>query len=206
MSERKPDVRRALMRAGLRTFCREGYESSTTEQIRSAANVSNGSFFHFFPTKRALAAAVYIDALRNYHQHLLKPLKQQPSAATGISQLIAGHLDWVTSHRSQAFFLFDQTRADWLGDIRPEQGAANLELRTELEAWRAQLVARRQLRPLPAELFFSQLIGPAQIFCRAWLSGRSRTNPKMQQDSLVDCALRALLPQSALRQSKWRGT
>jgi len=42
-------------------------------------------------------------------------------------------------------------------------------------------------------LFFSQIIGPAQIFCRAWLSGRDRADPRQQADILIACAIRALV-------------
>ena len=46
---------------------------------------------------------------------------------------------------------------------------------------------------MTAPLFFSQIIGPAQIFCRAWLSGRDRTDPRHQADILIACAIRALV-------------
>jgi hypothetical protein len=43
-------------------------------------------------------------------------------------------------------------------------------------------------------MFVSQLIGPAQIFCRAFLSGRDRADPRAETDTLVACAVRALRP------------
>jgi len=43
-------------------------------------------------------------------------------------------------------------------------------------------------------MFVSQLIGPAQIFCRAFLSGRDRADPRAESDTLVACAVRALRP------------
>jgi hypothetical protein len=46
---------------------------------------------------------------------------------------------------------------------------------------------------MTATLFFSQIIGPAQIFCRAWLSGRDRSDPTQQADILIACAIRALV-------------
>ena len=43
-------------------------------------------------------------------------------------------------------------------------------------------------------MFVSQLIGPAQIFCRAFLSGRDRSDPRAEADTLIACAIRALRP------------
>jgi hypothetical protein len=52
---------------------------------------------------------------------------------------------------------------------------------------------------MPSVVFFSQIIGPAQIFCRAWLSGRDRTDPRQQADILIACAIRALVAPEAIR-------
>jgi hypothetical protein len=40
-------------------------------------------------------------------------------------------------------------------------------------------------------------MGPAQIFCRAWLSGRDRADPREQIDTLIDCAIRAVVAPDA---------
>ena len=57
----------------------------------------------------------------------------------------------------------------------------------------APLIARGELLPMSPTLFFSQLIGPAQIFCRAWLSGRDRADPRDQTEILIACATRAVV-------------
>ena len=48
--------------------------------------------------------------------------------------------------------------------------------------------------PMTPVMFISQLIGPAQIFCRAFLSGRDRADPRAEADTLIACAIRALRP------------
>lgn len=53
---------------------------------------------------------------------------------------------------------------------------------------------------MTAVLFFSQIIGPAQIFCRAWLSGRDRSDPSQQADILIACATRALVAPQAIQE------
>jgi hypothetical protein len=47
-------------------------------------------------------------------------------------------------------------------------------------------------------VFFSQIIGPAQIFCRAFLSGRDRADPREQADMLIACAIRAVVAPDAI--------
>ncbi len=63
-----------------------------------------------------------------------------------------------------------------------------------IERWRAPLVARGELLAMTPALFLSQIIGLAQIFCRAYLAGRDRSDPRLQADTLIACAIRALTP------------
>jgi len=100
----------------------------------------------------------------------------------------------VVLSRREARYLFEISRNEWSEDIRDAQRAQNARLAEGLERWRAPLVARGELWPMPAVMFVSQLIGPAQIFCRAFLSGRDRADPRGEADTLIACAVRALVP------------
>lgn len=185
-------VRQALIQAGLDVFNVSGYEAATIDQVRSRAGVSNGSFYHLFPNKRALAAAIYVDILQEYHRCMLAALKPSKSASAGIKSLISEHLDWVAAHRSKAAFLFEQARAELLNDARDDQKTTNDLFRSEIAAWSAPLVQRGELRRMDVGIFVSQIIGPAQLFCRAWLSGRSDIDPRKFKAELIGCAERAL--------------
>ena len=54
-------------------------------------------------------------------------------------------------------------------------------------------------------MFVSQLIGPAQIFCRAFLSGRDRADPRSEADTLIACAIRALRPPERINNKRRSG-
>ena len=54
-------------------------------------------------------------------------------------------------------------------------------------------------------MFASQLIGPAQVFCRAYLSGRDRADPRGEADTLVSCAVRALVPSGRINPTNEKG-
>lgn len=185
--------REALLRAGLDAFDGAGFDRATVASIRRIAGVSNGSFFHFFGSKDGLAAALFLQVIRGYHAALLKVLAPRPDAPEGIAALVHAHLDWVVNCRREARFLFEQSRAEWLAHIREEQHAQNTVLRDGVEAWRVPLVASGALRPLPAAVLIAEVIGPAQIFCRAWLAGRDPVDPREHADALADCAVRAVV-------------
>jgi AcrR family transcriptional regulator len=183
-----------LLTAGLTVFDRDGFEGATVAAIRKLARASNGSFFHFFGSKKELAGTLLLEILRRYHACLVTALDPQMNAREGIARLIRAHLDWVVNNRREARFLFEISRAQWGEEVREAQRGENSRLAEGLERWRAPLVARGELFPMSAVLFFSQIVGPAQIFCRAWLAGRDASDPRAQAETLIACAIRALIP------------
>jgi len=189
-----------LLAAGLAVFDRDGFEGATVAAIRARARASNGSFFHFFGSKKELAGTLFLEVLQRYHAAVLAAIDTSLSAQEGIGRLIRAHLDWVMNNRREARYLFEISRSEWTADLRDAQRAQNSRLTEGIERWRAPLIARGELLPMTSTLFFSQIIGPAQIFCRAWLSGRDRSDPRHQTDILIACAIRALVaPEAALK-------
>ncbi|MDP1882617.1 MAG: TetR/AcrR family transcriptional regulator [Bradyrhizobium sp.] len=186
-------VREELLVAGLAVFDRDGFEGATVAAIRSLARASNGSFFHFFGSKKELAGTLFLEVLQHYHAAVLAAIGTPCGAQQGIDRLIRAHLEWVVNNRREARYLFEISRSEWTEEIRDAQRAQNSQLGEAVERWRAPLIASGELLPMTPTLFFSQIIGPAQIFCRAWLSGRDRTDPRLQADILVACAVRALV-------------
>ncbi len=193
-------VREDLLSAGLAVFERDGFEGATVAAIRKQARASNGSFFHVFASKKELAGALFLDVLTQYHAAMLRALDPPPSAKGGakseaehgIGRLIRAHLDWVVNNRREARYLFEISRSEWAEEMRDAQRAENARFSEGIEHWRAPLVARGELLAMTPILFLSQIIGPAQIFCRAFLSGRDRADPRPQADILIACAVRAL--------------
>jgi AcrR family transcriptional regulator len=188
-----PRARDELLAAGLAVFERDGFEGATVAAIRAQACTSNGSFFHFFGSKRELAGTLFLEVLRRYHLAILAVIDGSLGAAEGIERLIRAHLDWVVNNRGEAKYLFEISRSEWAQDVSPTQRAQNTPLAEGIEVWRAPLVASGELLPMPPSLFFGQTIGPAQIFCRAWLSGRETADPRVHTEVFIACAVRALV-------------
>jgi AcrR family transcriptional regulator len=189
-------AREDLLAAGLAVFDRDGFEGATVAAIRTRARASNGSFFHFFGSKKELAGTLFLEILGRYHAAVLAAVDES-CAREGVARLIHAHLEWVVNSRREARYLFEISRSEWSEEIRGAQRAQNSRLAEAVERWRAPLLARGELLPMSAALFFSQIIGPAQIFCRAWLSGRDRADPREQIDTLIDCAIRAVVAPDA---------
>ncbi|WKA25944.1 TetR/AcrR family transcriptional regulator [Bradyrhizobium roseum] len=191
-------AREDLLAAGLAVFDRDGFEGATVAAIRTRARASNGSFFHFFGSKKELAGTLFLEILARYHSAVIAALDEPCTAAEGVARLIRAHLDWVVTSRREARYLFEISRSEWTEAVRGAQRAQNTRLAEAVQRWRAPLVERGELLPMSSAVFFSQIIGPAQIFCRAWLSGRDRSDPREQADILIACAIRAVVAPNAI--------
>lgn len=187
------DARERILSAAFKLFGDAGYEATSIAEICRRAKVSNGSFFHAFSTKEALGADLFMSSLQAYHEAMIQPLRGRPSAREGIARMVRAHLDWVVLSEAQARYLFEQSRPEWLEHSRDRQAAENEAFARTISDWREPLVASGALQDVSQGMFTAQLIGPAQIFCRAWLSGRSKTDPRDHATSLIACARRALL-------------
>jgi AcrR family transcriptional regulator len=70
-----PDDRRAqLLALAVRMFTERAYDDFSMEELATAAHVSKGLLYHYFPSKRAL----YLEVLRGSANELLDLMQPQP--------------------------------------------------------------------------------------------------------------------------------
>lgn len=184
-------TKQQIRAAALNLFDRQGVTGTTIAQIRAAAGVSNGSFFHAYKSRDSLCSDLYLRALKDYHSALCADLPPNPDE--GIAALIQAHLEWVVTSGPSARFLFEHARTEWLQEIRADQTVENERFSQEVSAWRTPLLKAALLTPMSDVMFFAQLIGPAQVFCRGWLSGRTDQDPREHAPVLIENAQKVLL-------------
>src|SRR5256885_15090293 len=80
-------AREDLLAAGLAVFDRDGFEGATVAAIRSRARASNGSFFHFFGSKKELAGTLFLGILQHYYASVGAAPDLSSNASEGIPRL-----------------------------------------------------------------------------------------------------------------------
>ena len=53
-------TRGQILEAALRLFTTQGFDATPTAQISKEANVSTGTFFHYFPNKNAILEQLFL--------------------------------------------------------------------------------------------------------------------------------------------------
>src|SRR5919198_927978 len=97
--------REAILGAALRLFVRKGFANTSIEELKRDSGASVGSIYHHFGGKEGVAAALYIEALRDYQNSLLALVAARPKAREGIEGFVRHHLHWVATHPDEARYL-----------------------------------------------------------------------------------------------------
>src|SRR5881397_3930751 len=97
-SARSAARRRAILDAALAVFTERGYHQASIEEIRDRSYASVGSIYHHFGGKEELAAALYLEGLRDYHERFLAVLRARRDVETTVRGIVAGHLRWMADH------------------------------------------------------------------------------------------------------------
>jgi AcrR family transcriptional regulator len=176
--------RESILEAALASFDATG--ATAIEEIRRRSGASVGSIYHHFGDKDGIAAALYIEILRDYQAGVVRALGGARDAEDGIKALVRYHLRWVQRNPQRARFLLQSGAARLAaGD---ELKALNRDLAAALADWLERWPA---IRPLRREVLFAAVFGPAQELSRAWLSGRVESLRPLE-DELTEAAWRAV--------------
>lgn len=132
-----PDVRRRLLAAGLDLVHARGFGASGVKDITEAAGVPKGSFYAYFPSKEAFAAAILEHYWADIEERLLPILDADGAPQERITRFFHALAD---EHEAGDFML-----GCLIGNMSLELGGTSEPVRTELvsilDRWGAALAA-----------------------------------------------------------------
>ncbi len=184
--------RRKILEAALERFTSLGFAATTIEEIRERSGASTGSIYHHFASKEQLAAALYVEGLRDYQEGLVRELRRCRTARAGIRTIVDHHLRWVFAHPDWARFIFYMREPASVAATEGILREMNQRFFGQVAAWMRPHAERGDLPVLPEDLYVAILIGPSQKFERDWLAGRTRSDPSQVRRVLADAAWNSL--------------
>jgi AcrR family transcriptional regulator len=186
-------VRDRILRAALECFTEDGYDGTTIARIRERSDVTNGALFHHFPTKEAIAEALYLDAMGSVQDEYWAVLEQRPVALTGaVSGIVRALMSWIEANPTRARFLYSRGHLDWSTAAGGELKAHNRDLATAYREWMAPFVASGESRDLPMAIVVAVVTGPAHAIAQRWLAGQLRGSLLDYAADLVEAAVAGL--------------
>lgn len=186
------DRRAAILHAALDLFVKKGFAATTMGDLRQGSGASIGSIYHHFGPKESVAAALYVEGLRNYQDGYLRELERHEDAEAVIKAVVRHHLHWVSANDELARFLFHHREPELRLATERALRSANRRFFKAVAGWLDEQVERGAIRRLPRDLYYGLWIAPAQEFGRFWLLGHATTPIDQAAEVLGDAAWRSL--------------
>lgn len=184
--------RAAILQAALDLFVRKGYAATTMDDLRRRSGASIGSIYHHFGEKEVVAAALYVEGLRDYQDGYVRELKRHEDAEAAVKAVVVYHLQWIVSNRELAKFLFHHREPELELASKGPLRLANRRFFRIVAGWLDDQAERGVIRRLPRDLYYGLWIAPAYEFSRAWVLGRTTTPTGEAAAVLSEAAWQAL--------------
>ena len=184
--------KRQILRSALTCFDELGVDATPIDTIREHAGSSIGSIYHHFGNKDGLIAALYLAALDDQLALMQPAMTAATTPKAAIAALVQAYLAWVTQQPELARFLFQVRHSVATGPRRAELAERNKARYQVLLGWLKRGVKEGSIRALPSETYASLLIGQAENYCKAWLSGRVKGSPLDYAATFTEAAWRSV--------------
>lgn len=187
------DTRTRILDAALTCFVEVGYEQATIARIRERSGVSNGTLFHRFPTKEAIADALYVDSIADFQDGLWRLVAQRPrSLRAAVRGTIAHQIQWIEANVERARFVYTRGTLEGESPGSAELHEMNRQLASAYQAWLKPLVERGAVRPISMLVLNAVVTGPTHAIARRWLAGQVASPLHDYLDELAEAACAAL--------------
>lgn len=193
MTTQPPITRNRILAAALELFLAAGVEATSVADICRAAGVSDGSFFHHFPSKEELALELTLALRQEYWDYLLAEMEPETDAMKGVERTIRAAFAY--QQRFPDRYRFGRSDdAPWMRDNVQRVRDDNAPYRGRAASWIAEHAAAGRLPLLAPEIYGALLFGTPHWVARNAHSGAAPTDLEAVADELVRTIQKALSP------------
>lgn len=172
--------KRKILEKALQCFSEHGVESTTIDMICQETETSVGSLYHHFGNKEAIAAAVFIEGMRDFSDMVMgylsdierADLNPEQQAEQGIKALVYANVDWISDNPKWAQFVFHHR-----GMV--SKGGASDKLKSDISIFYSKLIQLMGpliesgvIKQFPPQVYGSFISGPVHEYARHYLAGR----------------------------------
>ena len=185
---------REILDAALACFLERGVAETTVEQIRDRSGASHGSIYHHFGSKEEIAYTLFAEGMQAYQLKVLRALERQTTARGCVRAIIETHLEDAVADRALALYLMRMGLVESGSRMGEEYRILSDRFSNEVSSHLRPYVDCGVLVLLPAEFYFSLIVGPAAHLSRRWLLGRWKGDLLVAAEPLIDAAWKSLQP------------
>ncbi|MBJ8432460.1 TetR/AcrR family transcriptional regulator [Acinetobacter pittii] len=185
---RRATLKRQILLDALSCFLENGIETTSIEMIRSKSDSSVGAIYHHFKNKEGIVATLFFAALDDQAALRDNYLETTKSLQDVLYAFIHSYVDWVSGQPEFAKFLISARFSVMQGEDQERLIQKNKLRNQKIFNAISNYAEAGFLTSIPHELLLSLVIGSTENYCRAWLSQRVTSNPKVYKDILAKAA------------------
>ncbi len=185
---RRAALKRQILLDALSCFLENGIETTSIEMIRAKSDSSVGAIYHHFKNKEGIVATLFFTALDDQAARRDEYLEGTESLQEVLYAFIHSYIDWVSEQPEFAKFLISARFSVMQGEDQERLVQKNKSRNQKIFSEISNYADSEFLKSIPHELLLSLVIGSTENYCRAWLSQRVSSNPKVYKDILAKAA------------------
>lgn len=198
------EKKRQILLVALRCFTDQGIAGTTIDMIREASGMSVGSLYHHFGNKDKIAAAVFIQGMREFAELLnsyllevenLAELDANDKVEQGIKAIVYANIDWISTNPDWARYVFHHRSVVSTAESGDKLASDMQVFLLKIITWFKPYAQQGSLRPVSIELLSSLITGPCHDYARHWLAGRYTTPLSKQREEFALAAWNAVKAQ-----------
>lgn len=191
MISQSEDKLELIKAAAIRLFSENGFHATPTSLIAKEAGVSNGTLFHYFPTKEELINSLYIELKREIFSAALKDVNEKDPFFVTLKRIWDGIIDWSLGSPRSFLFVQQFANSPFISNIAKDEVE---KLNKVFELFIKIGISRGELKPVREDIIFlaiySQMMGTIR-----YLLQLAAPDPEIREASFTLLA-RSLKPEN----------
>jgi AcrR family transcriptional regulator len=179
------DAQARVLDAARTLFFAQGVEDTSIAEICRVSGVSNGSLFHHFGSKEAVALAIFIEVRRTYWEYVLAAMETAPSVPDAAEASIRAAFTFQREQPQAFSFMLDTSAAPWVLRQTTALRDLNAAFAERAMAWAAPHVMAGRLPMLSVHTFGALIFGLPQWIAREARAGLSVPDVERCADELA---------------------
>ena len=182
-------MRRHILDTALLLFSRNGYFNTSVHDIRRAAGVSIGAIYHHFPSKEAIAAALYEDLVDRMDRVMVDIVAAHDSAHDRCHAVVAALFGLAETQPEMMAFILNAKHREFMPDATPICSSRPFERMLQMVR---DGIAAGEIRPMEALVAAPSLFGGPLRLLQLRLDGIFGEPLPTVLDTAWECAWRAV--------------
>jgi AcrR family transcriptional regulator len=179
MTEDRNKKKTAIARTAVRLFTERGFHGTPTSLIAREAGISNGTLFHYFPTKEELINSAYYEIKSRMAGEIGRGVDEERTDREKMRRMWRNAILWGVHHPDEYLFVQQFCSSPFIKKLPPEEILKNAPAAFEVLAG---TIGTSCMKDMPIEVAFSVICSPIDAVVRAIVD----SDGDLDRDRLID--------------------